>query len=586
MSDQTTKLWMRNRSDELAVENGCWFDVERGAWTVWWIERYCRLYEGEWAGERMLIRSGCPEVDAIGQEEPLDWDGGGRERSLSRAGIYADWIEAGNSGDWQYECFMRLFGWARNSNRWGRVIRRFNAGSIWIPKKQKKSPSLASIGTYLVCGDGEQGAKCFGGAKDGNQASIAMAHAIAMIEQSPELSSECKINRNEKSIEHVPTRSKYKPLSSANSRTKNSKEGINGHILIDETHVVDRDFIAIISRAGISRAEPLHLDFSTAGSNPDGYGKERQDYARRVMSGVEPNDQLFVAIYEAPQDLSDAELDADPIKYGKMANPAWGHTAHEEEFLADYRQSKQSLSLLADFKMYRLNIWQSSSSPWIKLDQWDACEDELSDWSNADAIGGGVDLGSRDDLAAYAFCARFQIGEEEDRPIYRYEIDVRAYISEDTARDIKKQPFGEWVYRDIIRKRKYATLDLRDDLIAECRELYVSGVAYDPYNAQALSEELTKEGITAYRMAQNHSMFNEPIEDFTQCIADGRMRHNGDPLLRWCANHAVVNKNRQMQKMFDKRSSSEKIDPLVASVMAFRACSLAPARPRGSLFIN
>src|SRR5690606_20761025 len=116
--------------------------------------------------------------------------------------------------------------------------------------------------------------------------------------------------------------------------------------------------------------------------------------------------------------------------------------------------------------------------------------------------------------------------------------------------------------RDIIRKRKYATLDLRDDLIAECRELYVSGVAYDPYNAQALSEELTKEGITAYRMAQNHSMFNEPIEDFTQCIADGRMRHNGDPLLRWCANHAVVNKNRQMQKMFDKRSSSEKIDPL------------------------
>jgi phage terminase large subunit-like protein len=584
MIESDTKLWTRNKSDEIAVGNGCWFDVARGAWAVWWIERYCKLYEGEWAGENMLIRSGCEETD---RQILDDWDDGGKEQSIERAGKYAQWVAEGNSPDWQYECFMRLFGWVKHSVRWDRIVRRFTSASIWIPKKQKKSPSLASIGVYLTCGDGEKGAKCFGGAKDGNQAGIAMAHAIAMIEQSPELSSECKINRNEKSIEHVPTRSKYKPLSSANERSKNSKEGINGHILIDETHVVDRDFISIISRAGISRAEPLHIEVSTAGSNPEGYGKERQDYARLVLSGLEPNDSMFVAIYEAPQDLTDAELDSDPIKYGKLANPAWGHTAHEEEFLADYKQSKRTLTTLADFKMYRLNIWQATSSPWINMDQWDACGGEFSDWSTADAIGGGIDLGARDDLAVWALAAKFNSGmvTDEGSPIYRYEIKCQSFIADDSTRDLTKPPFVGWCNSGLICKTRHPINALRESLIKACLEHGVYAVAYDPYNAQQIAEDLSQNGITAARMAQNFSNFNEPIKDFVKAIADGLVCHGGDPLLRWCSNNATIYKDRNDRCMFDKKHSNEKIDALVAATMAFRLATLAPARATGSLFI-
>lgn len=582
MIDQVTRLWMRNRSDELAVSNGCWFDVERAAWTVWWIERYCRLYEGEWAGENMLIRSGCQSVDSQILD---DWSDGGMEASIERACKYADWIAAGNRGDWQYECFMRLFGWVRHSTRWNRTVRRFRRASIWIPKKQKKSPSLAAIGVYLICGDGEQGAKCFGGAKDGNQAGIAMDHAIAMIEQSPELSSECKINKNERSILHVPTRSKYKPLSSANERSKNSKEGINGHILIDETHVVDRDFMAIISRAGISRAEPLQIEVSTAGNNPDGYGKEQQDQARKVVDGIEPDDNLFVAIYEAPQDLSDTDLDLDPVKYGKMANPAWGHTAHEEEYLADYKQSKRSLSTLADFKMYRLNIWQQTSSPWISMDDWDKCKTPLIDWKDADAIGAGVDLGARDDLAVWALAARFPIDEDEDGGVvYRYEIRCQAYITEESERN-KKSPFNQWIADGLLKSTRYPTRNLVTDLINECFDNNVFAVAYDPWNAQQMAEDLTAQGIKAAMMRQNCANFNEPIRDFIQALVDGRISHSGNPLLRWCATNAVIRKNAENHWMFDKGSSNEKIDAVVASVMAFRMCSKAPARATGSLYL-
>jgi len=584
MTDRITQLWIRNRSDEIAVSNGCWFDVSRGAWAVWWIEKYCRLYEGEWAGENMLLRSGCPDVDCQILDE---WDDGGEQMSISRADRYSQWVADGNRGDWQYECFMRLFGWVRHSKRWDRTVRRFTAASIWIPKKQKKSPSLAAAGVYLICGDGESGAKCFGGAKDGNQAGIAMAHAIAMIEQSPELSSECKINRNEKSIEHLPTRSKYKPLSSANERTKTSKEGINGHILIDETHVVDRDFISIISRAGISRAEPLQLEVSTAGNNPDGYGKERQDYARKVVTGEKPNDRLFVAIYEAPQDLSDEHLEADPIKYGKMANPAWGHTAHEEEFLADYEQSKQSLTELANFKMYRLNIWQHSSSPWVKMEHWDNCFGDLSEWSTADAIGGGIDLGGRDDLACWALVARFPHDtDDEGNIVYRYEGVVRSFIGDDVKRDLTRNPFNGFVAKNELFVSGYPIRDLKKTLVEACHRYNVHAVAYDPHGAQQLSEDLKAESIVTLAFSQTPYMFNEPIQDFTATILARRFCHDGNSLLRWSVNNAVVKQSSGgLKRMFDKDTAVEKIDPVVALTMAYRVCTLAPSRPTGSLFI-
>jgi len=348
--------------------------VARGAFTVWWIERYCKLYEGDWAGESLILRSGCDELD---QQISADWySEKGRAKSIERAAAYSEWLAAGNQPDWQYECTMRIFGWTRHSERWGRAIRRFNAAQVWVPKKQKKTPTAASWSVYLTCGDGEQGAKVFAGAKDGLQARLQMDHAIAMVQQSPELSIECKTNANESSITHLPTRSKFAPMSSANKQTEQSKEGLNGSMMIDEVHVVDRSFVRRISRMGISRSEPMRGEVSTAGNDPESYGKERQDYGRQVLAGAEKNDRMFVAIYEADQKLSEDDLAADPLRYGKQANPAWGHTAHEEEFLDDYNESKRTISGLADFYMYRLNVWQQVANAWLTGADWMACPKE------------------------------------------------------------------------------------------------------------------------------------------------------------------------------------------------------------------
>lgn len=577
MNRQTvTRAWIRNKSDELAVENGCWFDPARGAFAVWWIERFCRLYEGEWAGEHVLLRSGCPSVDCQVLQE---WDDGGRELSLERAERYSQWYPAAEQVDWQYECTMRLFGWVRHSERWKRTIRRFNAASIWIPKKQKKSPTLAALGVYLICGDGENGAKCFGGAKDGNQAGIAMAHAIAMVEQSEELSAECKINRNEKSIEHIPTRSKYKPLSSANERTKTSKEGINGHILIDETHVVDRDFIKIISRAGISRAEPMHIEVSTAGNNPDGYGKERQDYARQVLTGAERNDQLFVAIYEAPQSLSDEDLAKDPVRYGRLANPAWGHTAHEEEYLADYNESRRTISGLADFKMYRLNIWQQTANQWLRLDEWLACGDSdirITDFEKKPAAI-GVDLSKTRDMSALAIA--IPVGD-------RTAMFWRLWITESYAGDhADKAAFAQWHqdgWLNVIPGDVIQESFIREEFAALASLLRISVVVKDQYLAADFTEWMEEKfpRIEQIDYPQSAKTMEKPIDDFEAAVIERHLLHENSPCMNWQAGHAAVKENARGERILakPKRDDYRKIDGMVAGVMAYWGTKRLPKR--------
>jgi len=330
-----TTSWVRNPSDEKAAAAGCHFDVERASYAVWWIERYCKLYEGV-QGAPLILR-GCHSCLEYGLPPATDFNLWDEELEAQRVGFerarrFLDCIRAGHPIDWQYDCTMRLFGWVRWSEKWHDWIRRFRQASIWVAKKNKKSPTLAALSFLLFCGDGEPGQKVFHAAKDGRQVRENISkHALEMLRQSPELEEECKPNLSTLQITHLPSRSVMVPLSSSNQRTKESKEGLNGTVCIDETHVVDRDFVNRLTRAGISRREPFHLEVSTAGNNPDSYGKERFDYAAKVLAGEFENQELFAAIYAAPQDLTDAELDADPDKYGRQANPAWGHTVDPED---------------------------------------------------------------------------------------------------------------------------------------------------------------------------------------------------------------------------------------------------------------
>lgn len=574
MSD-VTAAWVRNPGDEKAVASGCRFDAGRGAYAVWWVERYCQLYEGEQAGEPLTLR-GCHECEGYGlprSDSFRTWEEAG-PAALERAGRYAECVAAGHSLDWQYECVIRLFGWVKHSRRWNREVRRFRQASIWVPKKNKKSPTLAALGLYLLCGDGEPGQKVFFAAKDGTQArDIAGKHAMEMMEASADLSSVCTPNKNLMQVTHEPSRSILRPLSSSNSRTQMSKEGLNGSVLIDETHVVDREFVGRISRAGISRSEPLHVEVSTAGSDPEGYGKERFDHAVRVLEGEVEDEQLFAAVYAAPQTLTDLELDEDPLKYGRLANPAMGHTVDPEEYLADYALSRRkSLGEFALFKMYRLNLWQASETPWLDMGAWARCRRRFTE---ADLYGrpcaAGLDLAKTRDTCSLVLSFPDDEGEYKFLPYY--------WLPKERAELLRdKVNYLGWGAAGHVFLTEGSFVDyalIRTFLIAVREKFELKKLAYDDRYAEEMVQRLieedqafTHEEIEPFGQTVNN--FAGPTDEFESLVRSGKLCHDGNPLFTWQAGNARVkvdanhNKRPVKQRFGDHRT----IDGVVAAIMA------------------
>lgn len=539
MIDEVTKRWIRNASDERAAANGCRFDEGRGQEVVDWIQTYCHLYEGEYAGRKMEL------------------------------------------GDWQYEVTMRLFGWVKFSLDWKREVRRFRKAGIWIPKKNAKSPTLAAWGLYLLCGDGEQGQKVYSAAKDGKQAMISHTHAMEMVRMSPELSSECSVNKSTGQITHLPTRSFYKVVAGDNV---NSQEGLNGSVMIDETHVVDRRLAGVLKGAGISRSEPLHAEVSTAGSNPDGYGREQRDYGTSVSKDEIQDESFLFQEYAAPQEVTDEELEQNIVALGKAANPTWGRIIREGEFLADYHSSKHSIDKLATFKMYRLNVWQRSSNPWLKGGDWDRCRKAYTEQDlDGEACIAGLDLSKTRDMSALVLV--FPDAEEDEA----IRVLAHFWLPEKYAHENKHlAPFREWEKAGALTLTQGSVIDY-GAIRAKFREwadrFRISKLVYDHRFAeettQALSDGLygaggvlLEEGTGIERVAflQTVDNYTPIIEEFERLVIAGKAHHNGNPVLTWQAGHVCKKTTGQTSKgsilVKPQNGDIKKIDGMVATLMA------------------
>jgi phage terminase large subunit-like protein len=565
--DTQTKLWIRNESDRIAVKNGCRFDLALAQYAVNWIEANCYLWEGVPANTKITLE------------------------------------------DWQYDFVMRLFGWVRpmqpnephydkpEGRRW---CRRFTKASVWIPKKNAKSATLAAVGLFLLMADGEPGQKIYVAARDGKQALIPQQNAINMLDGSPTLRIQCGVNKSTRRITHPASRSFMDVVSGDNRK---SQEGLNGSVLVDEIHVCHAELMSILEGAGISRAEPLQIEVSTAGNDCEGYGKKQFDKCLEIIAGTEIDQAFLGIIYAAPQDLSFTDLDADPAKYGKMANPAWGRLVNEVEFMAHYQRAKRSITDLLNFMMYRLNIWQRSSNPWLKMGDWSKCQEAFSD---ADLVGlecrgAALDMARVNDMAALALIFR--------HPTLSGHVRARVYMfwPEEVAKDhCHEAPFLEWARDGHLILTPGNTIDIsfvRSFIIERHGATPFAKLAYDEWNADGLTQELADgakdhhgnavtEGLGIERVPfpQTIKNFSQPTELFESMVIEGKFRHNGNPCLTWQAGHVQVardtNGNKRPTKPDGKKESVKKIDGIIAAVMALAIYQEPPPSEPGIFILD
>ena len=365
-------------------------------------------------------------------------------------------------------------------------------------------------------------------------------------------------------------------------------DGLNPHVVnIDEMHSFrsvgnQKDFLDTMKTGSGARTQSLFLVTTTAGSTSSELWKSEWSYATGVVTGEYDDDSYFTLSYE----LDEEDDPLDPDNWIK-ANPCLGVTL-TKEFLEDQAKPAAADNLaLNRFTRYHGNRLVSNLDTAFNLDQWDACEGNLSDWSQADAVGCGIDLGARDDLASMSLVARFPTDEYvedadgNENPVYRYEVRSYSYLAMDSVRDISVKPFCDFVENQLLIRSRFPLSELERDCVRYCREFGCYQVAFDPYNAQQAGERISQEGIEAVTMAQSTRHFNEPIGELRAAISDGRLRQDGNKLLRWAVSNAVIVTDRQDRMMYAKNECEEKIDPVVAMTMAFARAVAMPSRSEG-----
>lgn len=458
---------------------------------------------------------------------------------------------------WQAFIVGSLFGW----KRWD-GLRRFRIAFVEVPRKNGKTTLAAGIALYLFVCDGEAGAEIFSAATKRDQAKLVFEDAKAFVARSPDLAA--IIERWKCSLTIPSARSKFEPLGA----DADSLDGLNPFVAVcDEIHAwKSRDLWDVLLTGMGAREQPLALPITTAGDFSDSIYNELHTDAEQVLEGVVQDDEIFGFIA-----TTDSEDDwRDPIAWAK-ANPNLGISLREDELATVIKRAERQPSSQNKVKRNRLNIRTAALDAWLRLDLWDKCgavfdEAELL----AKPCYAGLDLANTQDLAAFVLAFPWEMSQGE--PIYR----LKCWFwcpgeSDEFVGEKLRRKLFPWVQSHHVEFTDGTTIDqgrIADVILEAATKYEIKGVCFDPWNAGALSQQLAASGLAVEKFTQNSPTFNEPCRAFERAIAGGRLCHRGNPVLRWMASNCVTRTNGAGYMMPDRKRSRDKIDGIVAAVMA------------------
>ena len=466
------------------------------------------------------------------------------------------WLEP-----WQQAIVANLFGWKRPDGS-----RRYRECSIYVPRKNGKTPLGAGIANYVLFCDNEIGQQNICAAADREQAALLYRYAKGMVENDAELSKRCKIygGFGQRSIVIESENSSLRVIS-ADAQTKHG--GTLHLAIIDELHAQpNRDLVDVIqtSMASKNRRQPLLIEITTADFDRESICNEKYDYACKVRDGVIDDPAFLPVIYEAPKDA-----DWTSPEVWKAANPNYGISVSEEYLARECKHAQESPAYENTFKRLHLNIKTQNDVQWLTLDRWDKCGEEYDiELLNGRECFMGIDLSTKIDLTAAVMV--FPPIETDDRwhVLPRFWIpSINAEVRE--RRD--RVPYVSWAQRGFIKMTDGNVVDyevVKADILADAKRYVIRDIAYDTWNATQIALQLQAEGASVIEFGQGFRSMSEPTKELEKLILAGKLAHGGNPVLRWMANNVSVEQDAAGNLKPSKKKSTERIDGIVAMIMA------------------
>ena len=455
---------------------------------------------------------------------------------------------------WQEKIIRDIFGTLNPDG-----TRQYRTVYIEIPRKNGKTELGAAIALYLLFGDAEKGGEIYSAAGDTDQASLVYSAAAPMVRQSPTLSKNSRIIDSRKRIIYPRYGSFYRVIS-AEAKTKH---GFNASgVIFDELHVQpNRDLWDALTTSGGTRTQPLTVAITTAGYDRHSVCWEQHDYAERILNGVIEDPTFYPVIYAAGKDD-----DWENEKTWQKANPALDNFRSLEEMKVLYRKAKNVAALQNTFKRLYLNIWTSQETRWIDISKWDATSGSVD---NEDLKGkkcfAALDLSSTTDITALVLL--FPV--EDTYKVLPFFFIPQDCIEERVRRD--GVPYGVWIKEGYVTATPGNVIDyqfIEDRIDSLCKIYQVQEMAYDPWNATMLTQRLADKGMTMVEVRQGFGSLSAPTKQLEALILSKKIHHGANPVLRWMADNVMVKQDAAGNLKPDKEKSKEKIDGIVALIMA------------------
>jgi phage terminase large subunit-like protein len=464
---------------------------------------------------------------------------------------------------WQETIVRALFA----TDAFGRRLRRMLL--LMLPRKNGKSELCAAFAIDGLLWDGERGAEVYSAAADRDQASLVFNVAAQMIRQDATLSSQCDISDSRKRITHRPTRNTYQAISAESY----NKHGYNAsRIIYDELHAApSRDLWDVLISSVGARDQPLMIAISTAGYDKHSILYELYQHAQKVIENPALDPAFLPVLFEAA-----AGDDWTSEAVWQACNPALGDFRSLEEMRAACARAQAIPAQENWFRRLYLNQWTEQAVRWLSLAAWDACV-QLPAPLGDRACYVGLDLSSRVDLTALV--GVFPDGDTFD---VRAEFFVPADgVTERVKRD--RVPYDQWIRDGWITPTPGAVIDyaiIRQRVHAWRESYELRELGFDPWNAQQLMTELDADGLTCVPIRQGFPSLTSPSKSLEAAILSGRLRHDGNPVLRWMVQNVSLETDPAGNIKPSKRQSTDRIDGVIALIMALdRLDRQAGSRP-------
>jgi phage terminase large subunit-like protein len=474
-----------------------------------------------------------------------------------------------------------IFGWVKPSeDEPDRTVRIVRDAYIEVSRKNGKTTLASGLALVLAFADGEHGAQVVAVAGSEKQARFCFDPAKKLATASPQLKAAGVKPLRSRIIQ--PDTDSYFEVAAA---VGDLLHGANIHgAVVDELHVhKSPDVIDAVESGTGAREQPLIITITTADDGrTDSVYAHKRAYVEKLARGTIRNPSQFAVVFAA--DAEDAEGDRPFLEATwRKANPGYG-VSPTRAFMKEAAAKAQDNPVeRARFLRLHLGLRTKQETKYIDLPVWDR---------NAGLVDrnalrgrecyGGLDLAATSDLSA--FCLVFPDADGGYDALWRVwtpEANMPR-LNERTANAAE-----EWVRQGWLAVTPGEVMDydfIRSAINKDREDFSVREIAYDPWNATQLVNDLVDDAAPMVTMRQGFVSMSPPLKELSRLLRQGTakkplLRHGGNPVMRWMVDNLAVATDASDNVKPDKKHSGDKIDGVPALVMALdRARNRAPVR--------